>query len=102
MLQRYIRKLDELDRRKAIARMVETSSKIIIDELLSSSKLKSLQILDDENFVSKEIKEYIIELGESFVTKILKRNFETKNLSNIDAFDASQITKNIRILFWDY
>lgn len=102
MLQEYIRGLAESDRRKAISRMVETSNKIVTAELFSSSKLKSLQILDNENFVSKEIKEYIIELGESFVTKILKRNFETKNLSNIDAFDASQITKNIRILFWDY
>ena len=55
MLQNYIRELDELERRKAISGMVDTSSKIIIYELLSSSKLKSLQILDNKNLVLKEI-----------------------------------------------
>ena len=52
MLQEYIRGLAESDRRKAISRMVETSNKIVTAELFSSSKLKSLQILDNENFVS--------------------------------------------------
>ena len=97
VLQRYVRGLDELDRRKAIARMLETSSKIIVDELLSSSKLKSLQILDKENFVSKEIKEYIMGLDECFVTKIIKKDFETDNIYNIETFDVPDISKNVII-----
>ena len=97
MLQNYIRELDELDRRKAISGMVDTSSKIVIYELLSSSKLKSLQILDNENFVSKDIKEYIMGLSESFVTKIIKKDFETDNIYNIETFDIPDISKNIII-----
>lgn len=97
MLQEYIRRLAESDRRKAISRMVETSNKIVTAELLSSSKLKSLQILDNENFVSKDIKEYIMGLSESFVTKIIKKDFETDNIYNIETFDIPDISKNIII-----
>ena len=82
MLQEYIRGLAESDRRKAISR---------------SSKLKSLQILDNENFVSKDIKEYIMGLSESFVTKIIKKDFETDNIYNIETFDIPDISKNIII-----
>lgn len=95
MLQNYIRELDELERRKAISGMVDTSSKIVIDELLSLSKLKSLQILDNKNLVLKEIKEYIIGLDESFVTKIIKEDLETDNLYNIETFNVSDVSKNI-------
>lgn len=95
MLQEYIRRLAESDRRKAISRMVETSNKIVTAELFSSSKLKSLQILDNENFVSKDIKEYIMGLSESFVTKIIKKDFETDNIYNIETFDIPDISKTL-------
>lgn len=97
MLQSYIRELSESDRRKAISRMVETSSKIVTAELLTSSKLESPQILDNENFVSKDIKEYIMGLSESFVTKIIKKDFQTDNIYDIEKFDVPDITNNIII-----
>ena len=99
ILQEYIRRLAESDRRKAISRMVETSNKIVTAELLSSSKLKSLQILDNENFVSKDIKEYIMGLSESFVTKIIKYLFNKVICQRLYAESRSEFCKFFWIFF---
>lgn len=95
LLSQYVRELSDLDRRKAMACMINTSSSIVIDELLSTSKLKSFAILDERNFVSEEIKEYIMSVGKSFISKSIKTEYETENVFGLESFDVPEISKNI-------